>query len=214
MEVELREVYRYLGYGNKDPDAEIRSLAADCLEELLGAARPRFFSREFPLKLLPDQTIDACCFTVKSQNLWRNLQGCEKVILFAATLGTGVDLLLRRYSRLSMSRALIIQAAGTAAIEAVCDEENGRLRTEYERQGYYLRPRFSPGYGDFPLAVQKDLIGALEAEKRVGITLTDSLLMLPSKSVTAVIGAGREPAGCVLSGCENCKKKDCLFRRS
>lgn len=213
LRVEQKELYRYLGYGNKEPDAEIRALAEDCLKELAGAVRPRFFSREFPLRLLPDQTVDVSCFAVRSQNLWRNLQGCEKVILFAATLGTGVDLLLRRYSRLSMSRALVLQAAGTAAIEAFCDEENERLKDEYEEQGYYLRPRFSPGYGDVPLSIQRDLLGILEAEKRVGITLTDSLIMIPSKSVTAVIGAGKEPAGCILKGCESCEKKDCRFRR-
>lgn len=213
MEVDRREIYRYLGYGNQEPDGDTEKLVEECLRELLASVRPRFFSREYLLTLTQDGHIDAVCFSVRSETLWKNLKGCEKIILFAATLGTGVDLLLRRYSRLSMSRAVILQAAGAAVIEAYCDEENERLREEYERQGYYLRPRFSPGYGDFPLAVQPALLGALEAEKRVGITLTDSLLMIPSKSVTAVIGAGRQRAGCTVKGCEVCEKRDCLYRR-
>ena len=75
----------------------------------------------------------------------RNLKDCEEVILFAATLGTGPDLLVRRYSRLEMSRAVVVQAAAAAMIEAWCDRKNGELKEEALRQGKYLRPRFSPG---------------------------------------------------------------------
>lgn len=214
MEVKRREIYRYMGLGNREPEERIREMTEQCVEELERAVNPRFFSRTFPLTLLPGDCLDFSCFQTKSKNLSKNLKDCDRVILFAATLGTGVDLLIRRYSRLEMSRALMMQAVGAAMIEAFCDEENERLKEEFLRQGYYLRPRFSPGYGDFPLSVQKDMVRVLETEKRVGITLTDSLLMVPSKSVTAVIGAGLRECGCRTSGCEACGSRECPYRRS
>lgn len=213
MEVKEREIYRYLGYGNSQPDMRTRDVVRDSVSELLKVCRPRFFSRTYPLRLTDDKDIDFSCFQSESRELYQNLQGCELVILFAATLGAEVDRLIRRYSKLEVSRAVILQAAGAALIEAYCDEENERLRKEYLEQGYYLRPRFSPGYGDFPLRVQKELLRALEAEKRVGITLTDNYLMIPSKSVTAVIGVGKHKKDCENTGCEACCKADCQYKR-
>lgn len=213
MKVNSHEVYRYLGFGNTEPDDRTKELTRTVIEELIGVSRPRCFYRTFPLTLLPEATVDFSCFRVKSEDLSKNLTDCEQVILFVATIGTGADLLIRRYSRLEMSRAVVLQAAGAAMIEAYCDEENERLRQKFQKEGYFLRPRFSPGYGDFPLSAQKELTQVLEAEKRVGITLTDSFLMIPSKSVTAVIGAGRKVTECVTESCEECGNKNCPYRR-
>lgn len=213
MEVNEREIYRYLGFGNTLPDERTKNMVKESLSELLKVCRPHFFSRTCPLKLTGDKDIDFSWFQAESLTLHKNLQGCERVILFAATLGTEVDRLIRRYSKLEVSRAVIVQAAGAALIEAYCDGENERLRKEYLKEGCYLRPRFSPGYGDFSLSVQKDLLRALEAEKRVGITLTDNYLIIPSKSVTAVIGVGRDKTDCEKHGCEACQKADCQYRR-
>lgn len=214
MEVNRREIYRYLGLGNHEPDQRTRELTENCVEELFGVISPRNFSRSFPLRFLPDGTMDFTCFTVKSRNLSRNLADCSEVILFAASLGTGPDFLIQRYSRLEMSRAVVLQAAAAAMIEAYCNEVNAELKKEAKGRGLYLRPRFSPGYGDFSLEYQRHLCRTLSAEKTVGITLTDSLLMMPSKSVTAVIGAGKTACGCVSEGCESCRKTDCLYRRN
>lgn len=213
MEVNYREVYRYLGFGSTEPDDRTKELTKSCIEELKQVSRPRCFTRCFPLTFPEGDLVDASCFQVRSRDLSRNLKYCDKILLFAATLGTGADLLLRRYNLLEISRAVVLQAAGAAMIEAYCDEENERLREEFQKEGYILRPRFSPGYGDFPLSTQKQLLQALEAEKRVGITLTDSYLMVPSKSVTAVIGAGRTENHCEGKGCEVCGSERCPYRR-
>ncbi|MFR2773439.1 MAG: vitamin B12 dependent-methionine synthase activation domain-containing protein [Clostridium sp.] len=114
------------------------------------------------------------------------------MILFGATLGAGADFLLRRYGVLDMGRAVVMQAASAAMIESYCNLENRRLEEEYRKQGMALCPRFSPGYGDFPLSFQEKFAAALELEKTVGITLTEGFLMMPSKSVTAVIGVKEE----------------------
>ena len=229
MEINRREIYRYLGIKpNMEPDAATEQLAEECIRELAEKCRPRAYARWFPLRACsapgaeeaadPGETADSplldfSCFQVRSRSLLRNLQGCSEVILFAATIGEGADLLARKYGRINVAKAVVMQAAAAAMIEAFCDEENEKLRAEAAEKGLYLRPRFSPGYGDFSLNHQRDFARVLEMQKTVGITLTESLLMLPSKSVTAVIGVSKQDARCVLSGCESCRNAGCTFRR-
>ncbi|MFT4106477.1 MAG: vitamin B12 dependent-methionine synthase activation domain-containing protein [Lacrimispora sp.] len=214
MEISRREIRRYLGYGGNEGDETVNALIEECLKELTAAASPKSISRVYPLRLLPDYEIDFTVFQAKSRNLSKNLKDCDQVILFAATLGAGVDVLLHKYTKLQMSKAVIMQAAAAAMIEEYCDEENRLLKQEYEAKGLYLRPRFSPGYGDFPLESQRNITAVLETSKRVGIMLTDSLLMTPSKSVTAVMGVSKKPHLCDVKGCEACAKTDCAYRRS
>ncbi len=213
LEIDRKEVLRYLGYGREQADGQILALLETVIEELERTARPRHLQREFELELLEGDRIFGGCFLVKSQALRRNLEDCERVIVFAATLGAEVDYLLQRYGRLQMSRAVVLQAASAAMIEAYCNLVCKELAERYEAQGLYLRPRFSPGYGDLPLDCQPDLLNALEAGKRIGIKLTESFLMMPSKSVSAVIGVSKKPRRCAVGGCEACKKADCPYRR-
>ena len=182
----LRETFRYLGYHGQEPDEAAKNLAVICWKELEQAATSRSFYREYPLEFTGDTGIVTPVFETQSANLRKNLKDCEKLLVFAATLGAGVD---------------------------HCDEVNEQIRRDYEIRGLYLRPRFSPGYGDFPLSCQPQLLGCLEAGKRNGITLTDSYLMAPSKSVTAVIGVSPLSRTCTVKGCEACGKTDCTYRR-
>ncbi|WP_206426628.1 vitamin B12 dependent-methionine synthase activation domain-containing protein [Clostridium sp. E02] len=214
MEVSQKEILRYLGYKGNAGDEQVNALIIECLEELEEAASLKSIHRTFPLQLLPDDEIDFSVFRIRSHKLSKNLTDCDQVILFAATLGTGVDLKIKKYSKLQMSKAVVMQAAATAMIEEFCDIENRKLKEAYEAEGFFLRPRFSPGYGDFPLECQKDMTTVLETPKRIGIMLTESLLMIPSKSVTAVIGVSKKPLRCESKGCESCKKTDCAYRRN
>lgn len=216
LEVSRREICRYLGIRNGMPDPQTAALVESVVKELDQVIQPREFHQSFLLRVLEDEqhTVDLGCFQTHSRSLERNLRGCSEVIIFAATIGSRVDMLLRRYSLTEPSRGVVMQAASAAFIESWCDQINDHLKETARKNGLYLRPRFSPGYGDFPLENQKDIFQALQAEKRAGIVLTDSLLMLPSKSVTAVIGAGQEDLSCVREGCEVCTKADCLYRRN
>ena len=96
---------------------------------------------------------------------------------------------------------------GSAAIEAFCD----KLNSSFEN-AEYLRPRFSPGYGDLPLECQRNIVEFLQTKKNIGMSLTDSLMMVPVKSVTAIIGIGKEKNKCTGPGCMICKKTDCPYR--
>lgn len=215
MEINRYEVCRYLGIRQGEPDARTGDLIDECQAELMKAATPRMVHRTYPLTIRKDGSLDLTCFQVKSKNLKKNLEGCDQIILFAATIGEAVDRLIRRYMKTQVSKGVVMQAVSAAMIEAYCNEVNLDFKRKAAQEGYFLRPRFSPGYGDFPLECQKAIGEALKMEKTCGITLTDSLLMLPSKSVTAVIGMSRQEISCQLEGCEVCSKQnDCPYRRS
>lgn len=211
--VDRKEVLRYLGYGKKEADAQIMQSMEDAIEKLQRVVQPRWLYEVFPLTLHLDGTIDFHCFQAVSKNLSKNLTGCEQVVIFAATLGIQVDLLVERYVKLQISQGVIMQAVAAAMIEQFCDTCQETIRQQMEQQGWYLRPRFSPGYGDFALEHQRDVISVLQCPKKIGLTLTDSLLMAPTKSVTAVIGLSRTKQPCHRHGCEVCEKTDCAFRR-
>ena len=106
----------------------------------------------------------------------------------------------------------MVHAAGAAMIEQYCDDVQETLSTEYEARGLYLRPRYSPGYGDLSLSRQADFFRLLELPKRLGLSLNEHFIMTPSKSVTAVIGISAEPKKSFRK-CRNCGRIDCPFRR-
>ncbi len=212
MEWNEREILRYLGHRGQEIPENVEELIKECERELEQMASPRAMWKEYPLSI-QDHVLDMGFLQTKSKSLERNLRDCERVILFAATLGSRVDVLLHRYNMIQMSKAVVMQAASVAMLETFCDEKNQELKSSYEAKGWYLRPRFSPGYGDFPLECQREIAPALEMGKRIGVNLTDTLLMMPSKSVTAVIGASRLPRNCTVQGCEVCAKRDCAYRR-
>ena len=208
-----KEVLRYFGVGNKETGAPVDQLVDEAIEAIEKAATPRWTHQYYPVSVSPDWTIDMTFMKTTSRNLGRNLTGCNQIALFAATLGIGVDILIRKYERFEISRAAALQAAAAAKIEEVCDEFQEQIGEEITPKGLFMRPRYSPGYGDFLLTVQRAIITTLNATKLIGISLTDSMMMIPSKSVTAVIGLSPIDKRCPLQGCEICTKKDCLYRR-
>lgn len=185
----------------------------DAFSEVEEAAGPKSICRIFDMEQDSDGRIMIGNISIESHSLSRNLRGCVKVVLFGATLGPGVDQLIRRTSLTDMSHAVIQQACAATILEEYCDKKQLELGDELEGEGLYLRPRFSPGYGDFDIHYQKPLMQMLDCAKTIGLTMTDSYMMTPSKSVTAVIGASPVKERCPVAGCEACDKTDCEFRR-
>lgn len=209
----MREAVRYLGYGKHAVDDQTLGLIADSFGSLRTLSSRKSVYRIFDLEQEDGETVWFGSLTVKSKSLGKNLRGCDKIVLFGATLGIGVDQLLSRTSKTDMAKTVVLQACAAALLEEYCDECQERIRQEMESEGRYLRPRFSPGYGDFPIECQRDMVRMLDCAKSIGLTLTESCMMAPSKSVTAVIGAGRAAVRCHRHGCESCEKLDCIYRR-
>lgn len=209
-----REIYRYLGYKNgARPEGEALRMIEHAEAQVRKAAEPRCVYRRMPLSFPAENTLSIGGICIKSAALRRNLDGCAGAYLFAATLGAGVDRLISKLTALGrVSEAAAAQAAAAALIEDCCDEQNDALRAEAEAAGLRLRPRFSPGYGDFSIEHQRDITRVLDTARRIGLTVTDSLMLAPMKSVTAVIGIA-ETEGCTAEGCGSCDKQDCEFRR-
>lgn len=184
--IQEKEILRYAGAA-KVPSAEERKLMQICLAEIENKLSYRVCWRVFPIKREAD-ILDLGFAKTDSAGLWKNLDGCESCIVFAATVGLEVDRYIRRYSRISPAKALFFQAIGTERIEALCDTFCAEQAAELQAEGKGLRPRFSPGYGDLPLSLQKEIFRALDCTMQIGVSLNESLLMSPSKSVTAIMG--------------------------
>lgn len=211
--VDPREAARYLGYHGTKPDEKISALIDACIAEVEAAAVPRSIHERYPLVFCEDDAFQIASLHLRSRSLQRNLTGCGEVYLFAATLGIAVDTLIKRAALMDSAKGAVMQAAAAAVIEAYCDDENEKLRQEAAAERLFLRPRFSPGYGDLSLDCQRDFLYLLKAQKNIGLTVTDSGLMVPIKSVTAIIGISKTNSNCHRQGCEECSKTDCKFRR-
>ena len=181
-------------------DARMQAKVKEQLERLLSVCRVRSCYQIFPLDIRAGEGPEAeggggrppvltlGPMTVCSGGLAKNLQGCDRAALFGATLGLEADRLIYRLGRTAVGEAVITDACAAAVIEAVCDELCDELRAEAAGQGRRIRPRYSPGFGDFTLEYQPAICKVLELSKRIGVSLTAGGMMTPAKSVTAVVG--------------------------
>lgn len=179
--VDMREILRYMGCAKQNEEA--LTLAKECLEKCENTLLYNVCFDEFPISLCENGVIFPFA-KIPSLSLLKHLDGYEKAVIFAATVGIGLDRLILKYSRLSPSYALAFQAIGTERIEALCDTFCDDLKSQKGQ----ISMRFSPGYGDFPLQFQSEIFKVLDCNKKLGISLNSALLMSPSKSVTAIIG--------------------------
>ena len=184
LAIDGHEVALYLRLDGHEPDAALAARIAAMREEALCIIRPARVWRRI------DWPKTDGAFG-SSRKLARHLAGCHAAYLVCGTLGTGFDALLRRVSVKSAADTLVLQAVGTAAIEEWMDGIEESIKSEL-LPGETLVRRYSPGYGDFPLEAQRDLLGILDTPRTIGVSLTDTLLMAPSKSVSAVIGVKME----------------------
>lgn len=205
-----KEILRYMGC--RKADGEIDALIDDCIKELADRLVFKVCCSVFPIKLEND-FVDLTFMQAKSRALMKNLQDCDEIILFAATTGLETDRLIARYSNVSPLRSVAFQAIGAERAESLCDKFEAEKREEFGKFGKFLRPRFSPGYGDFALSAQKAIFDVLDCERKIGLTLNDSLLMSPSKSVTALIGVSDKPDELCACGCETCGNAGCAYRK-
>lgn len=210
IHVPREEALRYLGCGGAQPDEATAALLEERIRAVEEAAEPRWTALEVSLTLRPGM-VELGDWSIRSEKLRAHLEGCTSALLFGATLGVGVDRLIARSAAGRVAQAAVDQAVAAALIEAVCDHACDQLAGQYP--GKYLRPRFSPGYGDFPLTDQPELLRRLDGPRKIGLTATDSCLLAPIKSVTAVIGVADTPGKCHAGGCATCSKTNCAFRR-
>lgn len=191
IEISKSETLRYLGnapLADLQGGDEVIKIAENAIAEVKDCALCRACFEYFPIAAESDTCADLGFAKTNSKNLIKNLSGCGGIILFVATVGIEIDRLIKKYEKTSLMRAAAVGASGSAAVEAWCDILCRKFSERARKAERSTRPRFSPGYGDLPLAMQKEIFRALSPEKRIGVTLSESLMMMPSKSVSAIVG--------------------------
>ena len=201
-----REALRYLGVKG-DPPPDVARQVEGAFVRLLPLCVPRWVWRVFPKDRLP--------LDLPGQDIHQLLRDCDRVVLFALTLGPEAELLIHREGLRSPTAALVLDACASAACEQACNDLQTRLEEQLCAEGIYPTDRVSPGYGDLPLTVQAPLLELLDAQKRCGITLSDTFIMTPRKSVTAIFGLSDKLQGKRARGCAFCSMaQNCSFRKA
>lgn len=208
--MDMGEVLRYAGVRKLTPDME--EILAQCLDETEGKLTYRVCWGEFSLSD-DGNFLDIGFAKLKSNDLAENLKGCSSIVVFAATVGIEIDRLIARYGAAAPTKALFFQAIGAERIESLCNLFYKEIEDEKKKLGKGVKPRFSAGYGDLSIYVQNDIFRALNPQKRIGVALCESMLMSPSKSVTAIVGISDDAAVKETRDCRNCNKMDCSYRR-
>ncbi|MCI8361411.1 MAG: methionine synthase [Clostridiales bacterium] len=218
--IDKSEALRYLGHRGQDVPADLSALIDDCMEQCMAAARPRQVSRRFDLSAGMDGLeLVGTGLSLPGRDIAAHLAGCSACLLMAATLGVDMDNLIKRYESVDLTRSLILDACAASLIESVCDEAEAALRQQAEGEGKGLTGRYSPGYGDLPLELQPRFTALLDTVRRIGLCCSRTDILLPRKSVTAIMGiTDRPPAGpSVRQGCgrncADCKLTDCYYRK-
>lgn len=208
-DINFNEALRYLGYGGNVPDDKTEELLLSCGKQLKCSMEGKFVYKVFDLK---DEQIPGVDFVLQGQAIRNHLKNCNKVIFMCATLSSGVDLLIRKQQITGMTEAMITDSLASAVIEQVCDKAEEIILKEFKE--YEHTWRFGLGYDDFPLECQKQFLDILEAPKRIGVCVNDSMMLTPTKSVTCVIGLGHGLETASKKSCEMCSfREKCQFRK-
>ncbi len=203
------EILMYLGYRGQDVTPEVRRQIQTCMEAIRRSVIPRLVYSRLPVK---DGVVSG--FPMKGNDIREVLRPCCGAVLLAATIGARTEQLLMRHEVTNMADAVIMDACASAAVENVCDRFEADLREQLKNEHLFLTSRFSPGYGDFPIDTQIQMCEVLNTSRRIGLTVTDRYIMVPRKSVTAVMGISGEPQELRKRGCEACGMfLNCAYRR-
>lgn len=215
MIIDKLEILRYLGHTNQDVDSNTEQLLNECLVEIHHLMANKFVYDVFDLHKEENTiSLQNTILVMESKDIANHLAKSDKCVLMAASLGLEVDMRIAYYSKVNVTKSLILDACASTAIESLCDDIQELVRKEACDHGYNITSRFSPGYGDLPITLQKPITQVLRTYPKIGLTVNQSSIMLPRKSVTAIIGWQKEEVVTEIIKCKRCNKPNCSFRRA
>lgn len=204
--IDTRQALRYLGVRAGEADGATQALLQRAKQTLRAVAQPRAVTVRAAREELASYLLGG--------DVLRHLEGCDGFVLLACTLGAGVDTALRAASAADMAYAVVLDALASVLAEQTADAAERALRTDEKAKGRFLTGRFSPGYGDYPIAVQNDLLRLLDAQRKIGLCATSTHLLTPRKSITAVLGTAGHPVTGRRAGCAHCALRErCAYRK-
>ena len=182
------EALRYMGYNSKTVDIETQKLLDESIAEVKDLAELKYVYKIFDIEKENNNISFENVINIKSNDLYTLFKNCEKSAVIAATLGFEVEKRIRYYSLTNLSKALVFDACATSCIEALFDVAQAEIKEIALKEGFNTTHRYSPGYGDVPISHQSEILSALNAQKLIGLSVLDSFILVPRKSVTAFIG--------------------------
>lgn len=214
MPTKTSEIWRYAGFlGRQDEiNGELKYTFEDVKKEIFGLFSYKVCYRR--MKISDGNGEFSLPFLLKSKSLLTLLENCDEIIIFAATVGLEIDRYIAKRQKVSPVKALLANAYGAERIENLCDTFCEDIKKQLQSENRFITRRFSPGYGDFPLEAQREIFTLLDPNRQIGVSLNESLLMSPSKSVTAIMGIKQGKCeNTAEQKCSDCNKADCVFRK-
>ena len=212
MDIEIekinrQEVLKYLSYRGSEIPIEINNLIDECIKEVIEISNPKYIYQIFNIDRREDKVfLENSNFELQGGDIKQLLENSSSCILLAQVIRT---LQIR-----NLAKSIIMDSCASSAVESICNQITENIRSSIEKKGKYTTDRFSPGYGDLPIEIQKDFIEVLDARRKIGINLSSSGIMIPRKSVTAIIGISEKMEKKRFTGCENCNMfMDCEYRK-
>ncbi len=211
--INRNEALRYMGYNKNIDINNILPILDKCEKRLLAAIKPRYIYKIYDVDVYNNSVgVKGSPIEFESKDIASHLAGCSKAVFLAATLSDGADRLIREYQINDMTSALITDCMASAAVEQLCDLAEEEIKSNIGK--FYMTWRFSPGYGDFSIKYQKDFITLTDAFRKTGLTLNQSNILIPRKSVTAIAGLSENPIPKKRQGCSICNMKEiCQYRK-
>lgn len=209
------EALSYLGCrGNPPP--ELAAQVEWGLGEVQKLPPPKMLWREFLLERTGGRlTLAGTTLALPGKDLENLLRDCKKALLLAAAMGREAETAIRRIQVKDVGKGLVLDCCISAALETACNEWQAQREQDAAARKEYLTDRFSPGYGDLPLAVQDGLLELLDAPRRVGLCANGSHLLTPRKSVTAILGIARGEIRAKHRSCLGCPARaGCIYRKA
>lgn len=189
ISIEKAEVLRYLRYKGQEIDSSFSEKIDLAIEQTKSIITPRAVYGIYPLKFFEDRIeVEGTSLVFNSKDISRLLRDCDECILFAATIGTKVEMETRKAEYVDLAKSLIMDSAATTFVERTCDYIQEIIEKDVEKSGKCITMRYSPGYGDLPIECGKEILNILQSRKKIGLTTSGSGLMIPRKSVSAIIG--------------------------
>lgn len=209
--LDIDEALRYLGASGADEALRSRMQAA--AQEVQSRFQPRYTYRISPVEHRADGEWLTDVQLLLPGNAARKMLGeCHAAAVLVCTLGLAFEQHTRGMQARDMAQAVLLDALGSALVEAGCDQAEREIAARFP--GKHLTDRFSPGYGDLPLSLQPAICQITDSRRRLGVHVTESCLMNPQKSVTAIIGLADSPQRARIRGCDHCAMRNtCELRK-